>query len=108
MGIHIKRSTVKVRYLPHLLHLMVMLYVLVIDAEDTLMSCRLCANACACAMQSDRIGELTSVVWRGGRDEDIPSITVYRKRIFCIHCLPLSVKSLPTMCDYSELAKTYL
>ena len=72
MGIHIKRSTVKVRYLPHLLHLMVMLYVLVIDAEDTLMSCLLCANACA--MQSDRIGELTSVVWRGGRDEDIPSI----------------------------------
>ena len=74
MGIHIKRSTVKVRYLPHLLHLMVMLYVLVIDAEDTLMSCLLCANACACAMQSDRIGELTSEVWRGGRDEDIPSI----------------------------------
>ena len=40
-------------YLPHIIHLMVMLYCIVIDAEDTLMSCLLCSNAVA--MHFDRM-----------------------------------------------------
>ena len=40
-------------YLPHIIHLMVMLYCVVIDAEDTLMSCLLCTNAVA--MHFDRM-----------------------------------------------------